>query len=155
MLKLNYIKVDRGICMKINFTRKQFEALMDLMRLNLQLINESESKEYKEYSSLIQYILSYEDLHNALSDNDYEEETASSYNKEEGAMSLKEEYDESAFWRELCKRLAASKLFEEGFEINCDNYEEYEHKKRSLELIYFKKFKAMEYNIDLERKGIK
>ncbi len=154
MLKLNYIKVE-GICMKINFTRKQFEALMDLMRLNLQLMNESESMESKEYSSLIQYILNYEDLHKALSDNATGEETALAYDKQQGLMTLKEEYDEGVFWRELSKRLAASELFKEGLEIDGDNYEAYEHKKRSLELTYYKKLKAMEYNIDLESKVIK
>ncbi|WP_040210274.1 hypothetical protein [Clostridium polynesiense] len=140
--------------MKINFTRSQFKALMELMLLNLQLLRECEPEKYKEYSSLIHYILSYEDLHNALSEDSYEDDSIkdSEINK---AKELKREYDEAAFWKELSKRLAASNLYEDEMCIDLNNYEEYEKKKANLEHIYFKKFKAMEYSINVEGKEIK
>ena len=134
--------------MNINFTRRQYKALMDLMRINMEMIKECDSKKYKEYGSLIQYILSYEKLHNSLKDNNLTDEK-----KEEDYrlyQELLQEYRESTYWKELCKRIAASRLYEDEVSIDCHNLHNYEKRKKELEDNLLKSFKTLEYNIEVE-----
>ena len=134
--------------MNINFTRRQYKALMELMRINMEMIKECDPKKYKEYGSLIQYILSYEKLHNSLKDNDFTEEKR----EEEDILSHEflQEYRENTYWKELCKRLAASRLYEDEVTIDCGNLRNYEKRKKELEDDLLKSFKALEYNIEIE-----
>ena len=59
--------------MKIDFTSRQYRALVQLLKFNMDYFQEADSKECKEYLSLIQYILGHEELSRVLEPKSEEE----------------------------------------------------------------------------------
>jgi len=132
--------------MKIDFTSRQYRALVQLLKFNMEFFKEADSKEFKEYLSLIQYILGHEELSRVLEPKS-EEERAYELLSGESLAVLKESYDEAVFWKGLCRRMVAEKLFEECEDLNSDNIEEYADKRKSLEETLLKSFKNGEFSI--------
>ncbi|WP_426348417.1 hypothetical protein ACPWSR_11770 [Alloiococcus sp. CFN-8] len=132
--------------MKIDFTSRQYRALVQLLKFNMEFFKEADSKEFKEYLSLIQYILGHEELSRVLEPKS-EEERAYELLAGESLAVLKESYDEAVFWKGLCRRMVAEKLFEECEDLNSDNIEEYANKRKSLEDTLLKSFKNGEFSI--------
>ena len=132
--------------MKIDFTSRQYRALVQLLKFNMEFFKEADSKEFKEYLSLIQYILGHEELSRVLEPKS-EEELAYEHEEEESLAVLKESYEEAVFWKGLCRRMIAEKLFEECEDLNSDNIEEYANKRKSLEETLLKSFKNGEFSI--------
>ena len=132
--------------MKIDFTSKQYRALVQLLKFNMEIFKEADSPEYKEYLSLIQYILGHEELSRVLELKSYED-VSNELEGDERLILLKEAYDEAVFWKGLCRRMVAEKLFEESEDLNLDNIEEYAKKRRTLEEALLKSFKSGEFSI--------
>ena len=132
--------------MKIDFTSKQYRDLVQLLKFNIKILKEVESTEYKEYISLIQYILSYQELSKVL-ELKAEEEVINDLEDDESLILLKESYDEIVFWKGLCRRMVAEKLFEECDDLSLNNIEEYAEKRRNLEETLLKSFKSGEFSI--------
>ncbi len=96
---------------KINFTKKQFRELLDLIYAADWLINAiKDNDEEEKYQDLIQYIYSFANKMDCEDLVEYEKE----YKKYYGTRELEDgpirefidEYDEYIFWDELSSRLA-------------------------------------------------
>ncbi len=133
--------------MNINFTKRQFKALLELAKFNKEILLDEKNNDLKEYHSLIQYILTFENLHKSLNQagNDAKEEEDL---KEDRLISYREAMEEEIFWRGLCKRIAAEKLCDEYPEINIENCIEYENKKNTMEKMLLKSFTSQEIGIE-------
>ena len=132
--------------MKIDFTSRQYRALAQLLKFNMEFLKEADSAEYKEYLSLIEYILGYEKLSKVLEPKAHED-IIYELKDDERLMLLKESYDEAVFWKGLCRRMVAEKLFEECEDLDSDNIEEYAKKRKSMEDSLLKSFKNGEFSI--------
>ena len=132
--------------MKIDFTSKQYRELVQLLNFNMEIFKEVDSTEYKEYLSLIQHILSYEELSKALDINS-EDDEINDIEGLEKILLLKEAYDDAIFWKGLCRRMVAEKLFEEDEDFNFDNIEEYAEKRMKMEESLLNSFKSGEFSI--------
>ena len=132
--------------MKIDFTSRQYRALVHLLKFNMDFFKEADSNVCKEYLSLIQYILGHEELSRVLEPKS-EEELAYELEEEEILAVLKESYEEAVFWKGLCRRMVAETLFEESEDLNCDNIEEYANKRKTLEEALLNSFKTGELSI--------
>ena len=132
--------------MKIDFTSRQYSALVQLLKFNMELFKEVDSTEYKEYLSLIQYILGHEELSKVLEPKS-DEDIVPELEDDEKLTLLKESYDEAVFWKGLCRRMIAEKLFEECENLSSDNIEEYAKKRKSLEDNLLNSFKNGEFPI--------
>ncbi len=132
--------------MKIDFTSKQYRELVQLLKFNLEVFKEVDSTEYKEYLSLIQHILNYEELSKAL-ELKSEHDGISYLEDDDKLIFLKEAYDDAIFWKGLCRRMVAEKLFEEDEEFNFDNIEEYTEKRIKMEESLLNSFKSGEFSI--------
>ncbi|NLN14018.1 MAG: hypothetical protein GX185_00265 [Tissierellia bacterium] len=116
--------------MKINFTKKQFRKLLDLVFLGELVINghRPPDEAIGEYEDLLQYIYSfakemgYEDLIEYSSEYDKFFETRKF--DESGIQDYVDEYDENVFWFELALRLAKRDVIREveADEIGGDDY---------------------------------
>lgn len=98
--------------MKINFTKKQFRNLLDLIYAGNWLINANKDKDEdeEEYKDLIQYIYSFANKMDCEDLIEYDKEFKQYFETrelEDGPVrEFIDEYDDDVFWLELSSRLA-------------------------------------------------
>jgi L-rhamnose mutarotase len=140
--------------MKINFTKKEYRLLLDMVEMAEWVLNAhktASSDEIKKYSDLYQKILSYakdmgfENL--IVYEKDLDGYFATAEYEESEHMRYIEEFEDDVFWDALPHRLAERDLIKE---VGEKKYEEMEFVERASKLVEIEYF----YYKELEDNGI-
>ncbi|MPQ44085.1 hypothetical protein [Clostridium tarantellae] len=135
--------------MRINFTKKQYETLLEMCLLGAYIIEESTLEVDDNYNEFLKYILEFNDnlRTNEKVFNNFNNLASILINN----MDFKEEflakYNERTFWKELSSRLAARDALEEiGEELKVEDYNKYLKIKNKYEKKYEEQFNIDKYN---------
>jgi len=140
--------------MKINFTKKEYRLLLDMVEMADWVLNAhktASSDEIKKYSDLYQKILSYakdmgfENL--IVYEKDLDRYLATAEYEESAHMRYIEEFEDDVFWDALPLRLAERDLIKE---VGEKKYEEMEFVERASKLVELESH----YYKELEDNGI-
>ena len=140
--------------MKINFTKKEYRLLLDMVEMADWVLNAhktASSDEIKKYSGLYQKILSYakdmgfENL--IVYEKDLDRYLATAEYEESAHMRYIEEFEDDVFWDALPLRLAERDLIKE---VGEKKYEEMEFVERASKLVELESH----YYKELEDNGI-
>lgn len=105
--------------MKINFTKKQFETLIELVYAGHWILNSHRNVEIEKYNEVEQLIYSFAKPFGLEHFIEFDKKLDGYYPTLEFEDSMEEliaEYDDRAFWDELVDRLALRDLTKEGIE---------------------------------------
>ena len=105
--------------MKINFTKKQYEQLLDIVYLGDWIANSIRvgDEQLKEYNQIFQYVGSFAKEFNQEDKVEYSRKYDEYHPTNEYAEKLYpivEDYDDFVFWQELADRLAARDIKRSG-----------------------------------------
>ena len=140
--------------MKIDYTKKEYRLLLDMVEIAEWVLNAHKSKpsdEIKKYSEIYQKILShakdmgFENL--IIYDKDLDGYFATAEYEESEHMRYIEEFEDDVFWDSLPHRLAERDLIKE---VGENKYEEMEFVERASKLVEIEYF----YYKELEDNGI-
>ncbi len=117
--------------MKINFTKKQFRILLDLVYAGNWVINataKTDDERSKDYDELVNYIFSFCDKFGMFNFVEYDHNLEKYFEtkefEESGIMDYIESYDDYVFWDELGRRLAKRDVDKEcSGKVDKSNYE--------------------------------
>lgn len=132
--------------MKINFTKRQFRTLLDLVYVGDFIINgiREHDEQIKEYEEIIQYVYSFAKKMGCGNlvkySREYDEYHETREFEESLVYELIEEYDDYVFWEELVSRLAKRDVGKEIEEIDDISHDEVVKMLWSREEIYEKEF---------------
>ncbi|MBU9720281.1 MULTISPECIES: hypothetical protein [Bacillaceae] len=141
--------------MVINFTKKQYKHLLDLVFLGEWTANAIATgiNVNKEYKAMLEYIsLRAEEFgHGELFDNEFHPGEASpTFEYEQEMFAIIDRYENEVFWDELADRLAKRDLINHD---EYDNHEEYLREMSDISAKYYEEFDKNGINNLILKKG--